>query len=117
MKVLKIKAAVRERDGYRCRQCGCTQEQHLQQHGRILEVHRLAPGAPYSVDGCVTLCRICHGPKRRSARYSTGAIRLQLDRDLVKQLHIISILEQTTPAAIIAELIKDYVSAWNRDDS
>src|SRR5262245_39658434 len=110
MKVFEIKAAVRERDGYKCRQCGCSQEKHMQRYGRILEVHRLAPGAPYSVDGCVTLCKPCHGPKRRSPRYSTGAIRLQLDKELLKKLHIIAVLEWTTPAAIITELISSYVS-------
>jgi hypothetical protein len=63
---LEIKAAVRERDGYRCRDCGMTSEEHLAQHGRELDVHRVLPGADYDPDTCVTLCRACHGPKPRT---------------------------------------------------
>jgi 5-methylcytosine-specific restriction endonuclease McrA len=66
MTVFSIKAAVRARDGNRCTGCGIGEADHRQIHGRGLEVHRTAPGSAYSVDGCVTLCRTCHGqmPKR-----------------------------------------------------
>lgn len=51
----------------RCTQCGRTNEQNLEEMGCALDVHRLVPGSRYTVDGCVTLCKGCHGPqpKRR----------------------------------------------------
>lgn len=66
MSILDIKKAVRERDGYRCTQCAMTLQEHVAKYGWGLEVHRLKPGEPYSVEGCVTLCRGCHvsKPKR-----------------------------------------------------
>jgi 5-methylcytosine-specific restriction endonuclease McrA len=67
---LEIKAAVRARDGFRCTECGVTSLKYLAITGRSLDVHRIIPGSEYTVDGCVTLCRQCHGPKpRRPYRY------------------------------------------------
>jgi hypothetical protein len=63
--VLDIKEAVRRRDGYRCAQCGMTNEEHLATFGRTLEVHRVTPGSPYTVSGCRSLCKRCHGPQPR----------------------------------------------------
>lgn len=68
MSVLEIKALVRFRDGNRCTECGLTNEEHLERYGRLLEVHRLTPGSPYSVKECVTLCKPCHGPKPKRPR-------------------------------------------------
>ncbi len=65
---LDIKEAVRARDGYRCRDCGMTQEEHLKQYEQILEVHRLIPGIGYEVGVCVTLCVNCHKPKPRNVQ-------------------------------------------------
>jgi hypothetical protein len=50
----------------RCTQCRMTNDEHLLLHGKSLEVHRIQPGSLYSVEGCVTLCKPCHGrqPKR-----------------------------------------------------
>lgn len=47
-----------------------THTQHLARYGKKLDVHRVVPGSPYTVDGCVTLCRECHGPKPKSKRGS-----------------------------------------------
>jgi hypothetical protein len=55
-----IKTSVRERDGYRCVDCGMGHQLHREQFGRGLQVHRLAPGSPYTIEGCITLCRPCH---------------------------------------------------------
>lgn len=60
MKVAEIKAAVRERDGQRCTECGLTASQHKFLFRRTLDVHRKVPGSRYTVDGCVTLCQQCH---------------------------------------------------------
>lgn len=70
----EIKSAVRARDGFRCTQCGMSNEEHLQKTGRSLEVHRLTPGSPYTMEGCKTLCRRCHGskPKRAKGTFDLG---------------------------------------------
>jgi hypothetical protein len=64
---LEIKEKVRERDGRKCRDCGTTSEEHIEQHGRDLDVHRLIPGSPYGEGWCVALCRACHGKKPKNA--------------------------------------------------
>ena len=68
MSITKVKAAVRERDGFRCTKCGVSNEDHLATHGKSLHVHRLTPGSVYTLEGCVTLCIPCHvlEPKRKS---------------------------------------------------
>src|SRR5262245_52577978 len=62
---LAIKDNVRIRDGFKCRDCGMTQDEHLEKFGRILDVHRVLPGIVYREESCVTLCRDCHGKKPR----------------------------------------------------
>ena len=60
-----IKLKVRERDGYACTACGMSEADHIERTGRVLDVHRLVPGSDYTMAGCVTLCRPCHGPQPR----------------------------------------------------
>ena len=60
-----VKAAVRARDGHRCRDCGMTSEKHVSEYDQELHVHRLIPGSIYWEEGCVTLCMGCHGVKPR----------------------------------------------------
>lgn len=63
----EIKDAVRIRDGYRCTKCGMTAAEHRRIYGKTLDVHRIVPGSLYTAEGCVTICRRCHGsqPKRQ----------------------------------------------------
>lgn len=68
-----IKAAVRTRDGFRCVDCGMTNDESIALTEIQLDVHRLVPGSDYSVDGCVTLCRSCHGKKPRALEDLWGA--------------------------------------------
>ena len=63
-----VKAAVRARDGNKCTDCGMTAEDHRKTYGKGLDVHRVVPGSQYTVAGCVTLCRRCHGPKPKLPR-------------------------------------------------
>lgn len=69
MNELDVKHAVRQRDGFRCRDCGMTDEESVSNFGRGLHVHRLIPGSSY-LDGynCVTLCQTCHGPKPKDLK-------------------------------------------------
>jgi hypothetical protein len=68
--ILRIKQAVRDRDGGCCTKCGVSSFKYAVEHGRNLDVHRLTPGSAYSLDGCVTLCRQCHAPLPRRRRGS-----------------------------------------------
>lgn len=62
--VVAIKDKIRERDGYKCVQCGMTNEEHQKQFDTILHVHRMVPGTTYGSNWfCVTLCQTCHGKK------------------------------------------------------
>jgi hypothetical protein len=54
-----IKAAVRNRDSHKCVDCGRERKADEAQ----FQVHRKVPGSEYTMDGCVTLCPECHGPK------------------------------------------------------
>lgn len=87
----RIKHAVRARDGFRCTECGMTAEEHVALHGRNLEVHRIVPGSDYTPEGCVTLCRKCHGPKPRSLRNSVG---FRLPYDLYKKAKFIAVMDE-----------------------
>lgn len=65
LSLLNFKKFIRERDGFRCVDCGKSNRSHLRKHGRQLEVHRLIPNVPYTRQHSVTVCRLCH--RRRHA--------------------------------------------------
>ena len=67
MRKPSVKASVRARDGG-CVDCGLTNDAHFAKHGKFPDVHRLKPGEPYSVDGCVTVCRPCHRLRHKALR-------------------------------------------------
>lgn len=67
----RIAAEVRERDGYRCRRCGKTQEDE----GVGLSVDHVIPWRSFTSaeeandpSNLVALCRSCHGKKQRAER-------------------------------------------------
>lgn len=77
---LEVKRRVRDRDGHACTKCGMSATGHRVKYGCDLDVHRTVPGSEYTVDGCVTLCRGCHGPepKRPRKTYPNGTKVVQL---------------------------------------
>jgi hypothetical protein len=86
---LEVKAAVRERDGYCCTECGMTHAQHRARYRKTLDVHRLTPGGEYTLAGCVTLCRKCHGSKPRSPRGSSPFLCVKINGDLYHKMKLI----------------------------
>ncbi len=74
MSVVKVKAAVRARDGYKCTDCGMTDRDHRAKYRRGLEVHRKVPGCAYSLEACVTVCKPCHWAHARSHPRQTAIL-------------------------------------------
>lgn len=83
----EIKAKVRERDGYKCVDCGLTQDAHIAARGRRLHVHRVSSGSEYTTGGCVTVCLDCHA-KRHSNAYTGIPVRMRCRRSLLLSLPI-----------------------------
>lgn len=63
-----IKRTVRLRSGSRCADCNMTQADHFARYHCDLDVHRLVPNSQYSEDGCVAVCKSCHGKRREHLR-------------------------------------------------
>lgn len=63
--VFELKDAIRDRDGNRCVDCSITIDAHIEWFGSTLAVHRLEPGSEYTMEGCVTVCRLCHAKRHR----------------------------------------------------
>lgn len=108
MNVLQIKAAVRTRDGHCCTECGTTSDQHRARYGRTLEVHRLKPGSEYTVDGCVTLCKPCHGPKPRRARGTVPVVRVE--RSLKRLLTQLAVYHRVTIAELVDPILRPFAT-------
>jgi hypothetical protein len=84
---LRIKATVRARDGFACTRCCLSEEEHRARFGRRLYVHRVKPGTLYTVEGCVTLCRTCHGSQRRRRPAQKDRAGKYVKVDLAKGLY------------------------------
>jgi hypothetical protein len=116
--IIMIKAAVRKRDGFRCTQCGRTNEEHIEMCGLQLDVHRLVPGSEYTVDGCVTLCKTCHAPKpRRRAGQEDRAscyVKVQITRREYAALRELAERECSTPRHHLKRAIRDYLPEERR---
>lgn len=82
---VKIKRLIRERDGYKCTECGMTNEEHKSRYGKSLDVHRKTPGSTYAFSNSVTLCKKCHGPKEKGKW--TDASQIFANRWNQKQLN------------------------------
>ncbi len=86
----KVKAAVRKRDGYRCRDCGISAREHAERFGTDLHVHRVFAGWAYEMDHCISLCRACHAAKKNHEEDDTYSIIFNYyeprDRNLLLRL-------------------------------
>ena len=80
-------AAVRERDGMKCVKCGLTNGESVARCGRQLDVHRVISGSLYTVDGCISECKTCHGklPRRPSGKTDLArpGVFFELSRELM----------------------------------
>lgn len=113
----EIKAAVRARDGHCCTQCGMTRAQHFARYERDLEVHRLDPGSPYTLEGCILVCRACHGPLpklRRGWNYDK-TMSVCLDVDLYHMAGLIAFHAGADLDAYVNELLRPLIERdWPR---
>jgi len=82
--ILAIKAAVRERHGFKCADCEMSQERHLKKFKKALDVHRIDPQAEYTLEGCVALCQKCHW-KRHATRNGPVMIRRGYHRVITRR--------------------------------
>lgn len=112
-----VKAVVRERDGHRCTQCKMTAEEHRRRYHKTLDVHRLTPGSPYTVEGCITICRSCHGPQPRRVRGSRlkedGVIQVVLRGDLNTAFtkYLASLHPAPQSSAVLVVALRDFLKA------
>lgn len=109
MTELEIKAAVRERDGYRCTDCGMTSDEHYARYGRELEVHRLIPGSPYTIEGSVTRCKPCHGKAHRLIRGVFKKATVKVHRDIVRKARTIAAFRSVSVAVLLNRLLKPII--------
>jgi len=75
-----VREGVLERDGYECRFCGTTNDEHLEQHGRGLEAHHILPradGGPDTPANLITVCVSCHRTLESTHAKAVG----QLERE------------------------------------
>ncbi len=82
MKELELKAAVRERDGQRCVDCGMTAEEYAERSRISLDVHRLSPGSQYTAAGTVTVCRSCHRVRHGAKKGHHLAVSIFVERGM-----------------------------------
>jgi hypothetical protein len=110
----RVKDAVRKRDGYQCRDCGMSQDEHIEIRGKQLHVHRLVRGTEYSVDG-FALCIDCHGARHRKAgdllrgRAKTSSLGVRLEASLVDRLAALAKENRRTLTAEVLLAIESYL--------
>lgn len=115
----KIKREIRQRDGWRCTECGLSDEEHHELYGKTLEVHRIIPGSSYDLEGCTTLCRACHGskPKRENgvAMEETGRAMVPIPQDLYLELKALARENNRPVSWEIREILEQALRATRRE--
>lgn len=64
----ELRCTIRARDGYECQDCGVSQDAHIDEYGRKLEVHHIRKAKSFDKDdvrmhdkeNLITLCKKCH---------------------------------------------------------
>lgn len=72
------KAKAKERDDYRCRFCGTTQEQHKEEYGRGLHAHHIIKDNDGGIDSprnLITVCRSCHNTLEKTQADALSRIK------------------------------------------
>jgi hypothetical protein len=115
---VEVKALARHRDGYRCTSCGMSAVEHVRRYGKNLDVHRIVPGSKYSLSGCVTLCRKCHGPqprRERGHRINSGdgepvKLLMKLSRHVADWLgaYVEATRPRPTKRAVVEDALENY---------
>lgn len=105
-----LKAIIRQRDGFLCTDCGCTNAEHLKKYGYQLDVHRITPGSEYSMEGCVTLCRQCHGKKPKRRRYHNRVQSVNVERELIRKARLVAAYREIPLAEFLSETLRGPVS-------
>ncbi len=111
-----VKAARRELDGQCCQDCGLTAAEYYALRRRKLEVHRLVPDSPYTVEGTITLCKRCH--KKRHVKPKPGATLVFMVTPEVRLALVMAIYsrgfrrgtERERRSAFVNELIDHYLA-------
>lgn len=108
-KILGLKERVRERDGYRCTECGITDAAYHFLFGRSLDVHRIKPGGVYSMKNCITLCCECHRPKPRSKPGEGDTEMVKISKESRKKLSGLA-RSRGWPHSRISTFLDDFIA-------
>ena len=83
----QIREKVLERDGYACRFCGTTNEEHLEETDRGLDVHHIIPqkdGGADTMRNLAALCRSCH--RTMESLHGQAMGELEADAELAERV-------------------------------
>lgn len=104
-----VKDAVRQRDGYRCVDCGKARE------GRALDVHRLVPGSAYTLEGCVTVCRGCHRKRHSKPKRENKLVSVKMQDCVWRMIRTVASWRGVNSSDLITELARENAElAFNR---
>lgn len=115
----QLRERVLEREGYECRFCGMSDEEHTEENSAGLDVHHILPrkdGGEDSMGNLVALCRSCH----RTMETLHGQAMAELDSDSELADSVAGVLESMSLDAseAWAELFGGpFVPEFFRDDN
>jgi hypothetical protein len=107
MTEIEFKDAIRARDGYRCTECGMTQEDHLKVYRRRLHIHRNKPGragGQYVAENSRAVCIPCHAQLEKALRGKRRPV--SLPADVVQVARSLAPLYGQKPADFLADLLR-----------
>jgi len=86
-----------ERQGYRCLDCGMTNEKHVAKYGWTLTVHHRSPyrlSGDNSPDNLVALCRACHAKEEAALRKRLSPEDIQTMRENTDEMRALGLDKQ-----------------------